>query len=172
MIESLVNQVLRGNNRFLMGNLHRGGGNQFGFGEHRVFNAAAQRVFYQQLFQFQVVLRQDQVLLVGRGRTLRTHYLNGRHGSDLRLLLGIGQRLLRIGQRFLLHAHVFVGIHQIPIHIFDLVDGGDDLQAEGDVRNFTIVLGDADETQIRERAKALQKILRNSELEVRTQVRT
>ena len=91
---------------------------------------------------------------------------------DLRLLLGIGQRLLRIGQRFLLHAHVFVGIHQIPIHIFDLVDGGDDLQAEGDVRNFTIVLGDADETQIRERAKALQKILSDPELEVRTQVRT
>ena len=83
------------------------------------------------------------------------------------LLLGIGQRLLCVGESFLLHSYVFVGVDQIPIHILDLIDGGDDLQAEGDVGNFTIVLGDADEAHVGKGTEALQQVLRDPELEVR-----
>ena len=88
---------------------------------------------------------------------------------DLRLAFGVFQRLLRIGERLLLHANIFVGEHQIPVHVLDLVDRGEDLQAEGDVGNFAVVLGDADEACVGQRPESLQQILGDTELEVRAQ---
>ena len=169
--ERVVDQVLNGSDGLLLRNLHGRGGNHVGFGEHWIFDAAAERVLHQQLLQLQIVLRHDQVLLVGGDRALRAHDLNGRHGADLRLTLGIVESLLRIGQGFLLHPHILVGIDQIPIHVFDLIDGGDDLQAEGNVGDFAVVLGDADEARVGKRSEALQQILRELELKVRAELR-
>ena len=92
----------------------------------------------------QVVLRDDQVLLIGGDGALRTHDLNGRRGPDLSLAFGIFQSLLRIGERFLLHANVLVGEYQIPVHVFDLVDSREHLQAEGYVGDFTVVFCNPD----------------------------
>ena len=118
----------------------------------------------------QVVLSDDQVLLVGGDGALRTHDLDGRNGADLGLALGVFESFLRVGQRFLLHANILVGVDQVPIHVFDLVDGGDDLQAEGYVGNLAIVPGDADKTRVGEEAPTLQEILGKAELESRAQL--
>ena len=77
------------------------------------------------LLQLQVVLGDDQILLAGVYGALRADDLDRRHGPDLGLTLGIIERFLGIGQRFLLYAHVFVGVDEIPVHVFDLIDGGD-----------------------------------------------
>ena len=51
---------------------------------------------------------------------LRLHHRDGRQRADLHLLLGIGERLVRQLQRALLHLHVLVGIHQVPVDVLDL----------------------------------------------------
>ena len=90
--------------------------------------------------------------------------LDRRHGPDLGLTLGIIERFLAIGQRFLRHAHVFVGVDEIPIHVLDLIDRGDDLQAKSDVGNLAVVFGDANEAHVRQKAKALKQVLSEAEL--------
>ena len=107
----------------------------------------------------------------GRDRALRADHLNRRRGADLCLALRIVKRLLRVRQSFLLHAHILEGIDKIPIHVFDLVDGGNDLQAEGDVGDLAVILGDADEARVGQKSETLQQVLRKAELEVRTQLR-
>ena len=171
MLECLIDQVLNRCYRLLLRQLHPGSRNYFRLRQQRIFNAAAERILHQQLLQLQIVLRQDQVLLIGRNRALRTHHLNRRRSAHLCLPLGIIQRLLTISQCLLLHAHVFIGIHQIPIHIFDLVDRSNNLQAEGHVGNLAVVLGDVNEAQVRSRPKSLQQVLRDLELKIRSQVR-
>src|SRR5208283_1729605 len=162
----VVDQVLNGNHSLFLWKLHRGGGDHVGLGQHWIFDAAAQRILREQLLQLQIVLRHDQVLQIGGDRALRAHHLNGRHSADLRLVFGVVERFLGVGQRFLLHANVFVGVDQIPIYVLDLVNRGDHLQAEGHIGNFPVVFGDADETRIGQGTEALQKILRYAELEV------
>ena len=166
MLQRIVDQVLNRDDGLLLGNLHRRGGDDIGLRQQRIVNAAADRILHEQLLQLQVVLRDDQVLLVGGNDALRTHHLNRRHGAHLRLSFRVFQGLLRIGERLLLHANIFVGEHQIPVHIFDLIDRGDDLQAEGNVGNLAVVLGDADEARIGQGPESLQKVLRDPQLEV------
>ena len=69
---------------------------------------------------------------------------DGSQAADLDLLLGIGQSFLGKGQRFILHARVFVGIDQIPVNVFDLIDRVDNLQTKGDISEFAIVLSDVE----------------------------
>ena len=119
----------------------------------------------------QVVLGNDQVLLSGCDRALRADRLNRRRGSDLRLSLRILKRLLRVGESLLLHAHVLEGIDKIPVHVFDLIDCRNDLQAEGDVGDLAVILRDADESRVGEKSEALQQVLRKAKLKVGTQLR-
>ena len=78
---------------------------------------------------------------------------------------------LREGQLFLLNPDVLVGVHQVPVHVFDLVDGGHDLQAEGHVGDFTIILGDPNEAIVRGESKTLQQVLRKPEIETGVELR-
>ncbi len=172
MAQSVVDQVLYGSDRLLQRQFHCRCGNDISLGEHRVLDAAAERVLHEQLLQLQVVLSHDQVLLVGGDGALRAHDLNGSYGSDLCLPFGVIQRFLGVGQGFLLHANILVGVHQIPVHVFDLVHGGDDLQTESDVGNLAIVPGDADKARVGQKAETLQQVLRETKLEIRTQLRS
>ena len=108
----------------------------------------------------------SEALLIGGYRTLRPHHLDGRQCADLHLLLRIGEGLLGKRERLFLHPYIFVGVHQVPVHVFDLVDGGDNLQAEGNVGNFAVVFGDVNEARIGRKAKPLQQMLGHSSLEV------
>src|SRR5208337_1684144 len=75
-------------------------------------------------------------------------------------------------QRLLLDSHVLIGVDQVPIQVFDLVHGGDDLQAESHVGDLAVILGDADEARVRHEAKSLQQVLGESELQTRVNQRT
>ena len=165
VLQSVIDQILNGRDRLLLRHLHGGSRDDVGLGQHRIFNAAAERVLHQQLLQLQIVLRHDEVLLTGGHCALRAHHLNGRHGADLCLALCVFERFLRVSERLLLHADVFVGIDQIPIHVLDLVDGGDDLQAKSDIGDFAIVFRDANESRVGKKAETLQQILGDSEIE-------
>src|ERR1700733_13153484 len=66
---------------------------------------------------------------------------------------------------------MFVGVDQIPVDVFDLVYGVDDLQTESHIRKFAIVFGDANETRIRRKSKPLQKRLRERHLKARVELR-
>jgi hypothetical protein len=75
---------------------------------------------------------------------------------------------LREGQSFLLHPHVFKCVDQVPVQVFNLIDGGDHLQAKGYVGNLTVVFRNADETRVRQKAEALQKLLGDAKLKIRS----
>src|SRR5579872_1452624 len=124
----------------------------------------AQCVFHQQLLKLQVVLRSNELLLVRRHGTLSADHLDGRQASDLHLLLGVGKRLRRKGQGLFLYSHVLIREDQFPIHVFDLIHGRNRLQAKSDVRDLTIVLGDAYEPCIRQKPETLQNVLSKPEL--------
>src|SRR3984957_10047668 len=63
------------------------------------------------------------------------------------------------GQRFVLHARVFVRVDQIPIDKFDLIDTIDDLQAKGNVSEFAVIFRYVNEAGIGGESKALQQML-------------
>ena len=109
-------------------------------------------------------------MIAGHG-ALRANHFDGGEGPDLDLFLGVGERLLREGEVLLLHFHVFVGVDEVPVHVFDLVDGGDGLQAERHIGNSAVVLGDLNETGVGGEAEALQQVLRKFEIETGVQLR-
>src|SRR5215471_18460728 len=117
------------------------------------------------MLRLQVVLSHYQILLAGGYRALRADDLDRGHGPDLGLTPGVIERFLAIGQRLLLHAHVFVGVDQIPVHVLDLIDRGDDLQAKSHVGNLAVVFGDANEAHVGQESKALKQVLSEAELE-------
>ena len=100
-------------------------------------------------------LSHSQRLLIRGHYALRTHNFDRRQGANLHLLFIVGERLLRQGQRFLLHLHVLVGIDQVPINILDLIHRGDYLQTKSDIGDFAVVLGNANESGGRQQAEAL-----------------
>ena len=98
-------------------------------------------------------------MLVLRDGALCADHFDGRQAADFDLLLGVGERLLGESQRFFLHANVLVGVDQIPVHGLNLVDRGNDLQAEGHVGKFAVVLGDADEASVGRESEPLEQML-------------
>ncbi len=57
MAKRVVDHVLDGRDGLLLRNLHGRSGDDVGFGEHRIFDAAAESVLHQQLLQLQVILQ-------------------------------------------------------------------------------------------------------------------
>ena len=110
-------------------------------------------------------------MLIGSHGAFGAHHFDGRQGSDFHLLLVIGERLVRQGQRVLLHFDVLVSIHQVPVHVLDLIDGGDHLQAERDVGNLAVVFRDANEPRVRQKSQSLQQGLAESGTEIGIQRR-
>src|SRR5690349_23236419 len=148
MSQSLIHKVLHGSNGFLVRNSHCVGWDNFRVGKEWIDKRSAQSVFDQQLLQFERGLRSDEVLLTSGSFTLRANYLNWGKRTDFNLFFVVGESFLRQSQRALFYLHVFVGVHQVPVNILDLVDRCDDLQLECNVGNLAIVLGDSDETGI------------------------
>ncbi len=103
-----------------------------------------------------ISLSHSQRLLIRGHYALRTHNFNRCQGANLHLLLIVGERLFRQGQRFLLHLHVLVGVDQVPVNVLDLIHRGDHLQTKGDIGDLAVVLGDANESGGRQQAEALQ----------------
>ncbi len=160
MIERIVHQFLCRDHRFLLGQFHGRSRNHFGIGQRRVDKSAADRILHQQLLQLKIGQRHGQGLLIGGDCSLRPDHFDRRQGPDFHLFLGVREGLLSESQLLLVDPDVFVGVYQVPIHVFDLVDGGRDLQAERDIGNFTVVLGDLDEASVRGESETLQQVLR------------
>ena len=170
MTERIVHQVLGRDNRLLRRQFHGRGRNDFGIGQHRVDERAAERVLHQQLLQLKIGQRQGQGLLIGGDCALCPDHFDRREGPDFHLLLIVGERLLGESQLLLLNPDVLVGVHQVPVHVFDLVDGGGDLQPESHIGNFTIVLGNLNVAGVRGESEALKQVLR--QLKLKAGIRT
>ena len=85
------------------------------------------------MLQLKVGLRNRKLLHIARDCALRPHHFDRRQSADFYLFLGVGECLLSECQRLLLDADVFIGVHQVPIDVFNLIDRGDYLQAKRDV---------------------------------------
>ena len=83
--------------------------------------------------------------------------------SNCNCFLGVLQSLIGKGERLLVYARLFVGAHQVPIHVFDLGDGGDDLVFEGDIGDLLVVLGDMQIAQVWTETKSREKLLLKTE---------
>src|ERR1700730_3443164 len=92
--------------------------------------------------------------------------MNRWKSSKLYLFFVVLKRPLSERQGLLLNFYIFIAVYQIPIKIFDLIDGRDDLQAESHVRDFTVVPGDLDIAPVWYEAESLQQLLRQSELKI------
>ena len=92
--------------------------------------------------------------------------------SDLDLLLVIGERFVGEGEGVLLDFHILVGVDQVPVNVFDLVDGGDHLEAERDVGELAVILRDDDEATVGKRAETLEQMLSQFGAETGVQSRT
>ena len=171
MAQRLADQVLRRLDGFVCGHFHGRSGNHFRPCENLVAQGAAERVLHEQLLELQVGSRNCQSLLVLGDGALCPDDFDRRQAADLHLFLGVGQRLLRKCQGFLLHANIFVSVNQIPIHRLNLIHRRNDLQAESHIRKFTVVLGDAEETGVGGEAKSLEQMLSELSLEARIQLR-
>src|SRR6202034_663114 len=172
MPQGVIDQVLGWNHLFLRGNVHGRGRNHIRSGQRWILKTARKRILHQQLFQLQIGLRERHQLLILSDGALSAYGFDWRQAADLDLLLRIRKRLLGKRQRLILHAGVLVGIDQIPVNVFDLIDGINDLQTERYIGEFAIVFGDADEAGIRGKPEALQKRLGDGRLEARGQSRT
>ena len=90
----------------------------------------------------------------------------------MHLLLVVGKGLLSESQLLLLNPDILVSEDQVPVHVFDLVYRGRDLQAEGHIGDLTVVLGDLDEASVWGESEALQQVLSKPEIETRVELRT
>src|SRR6185312_5928825 len=90
------------------------------------------------------------------------------HGADLHRLLIVAECFLRKGERFLLHAHIFKRVNQVPVKVLDLVHGGDYLQAKGYIGNFAIIFSNPDEASVGQKSETLQKFLGHAKLKIRS----
>ena len=100
-----------------------------------------------------------------------TDHFDGSQAADFNLLLGIGESLVGESKRFFLHARVFVGVNQIPVHRLNLIHSGNDLQAEGHVRKLAVILGDEEEAIVCRETETLQQMLRKLKFEAGVQSR-
>src|SRR6202049_3803809 len=171
MVKSFVDQILGGLNLFILRHLHGGSWNHVRLRQHGIMESPAECVLHDQLLQLKIGLGNGDSLLVRGHGALRAYCLNRRETADFDLFLGVGECLLGKSQRLFFHPQILVGIHQIPIHVFDLVYRGGDLQAESDVGQLTIVLGDANEASVPRKAKALKEMLSQAEIEVGVELR-
>jgi len=124
------------------------------------------------LLQLQIGLGDDQVLSASGGVRFRAHDFDRRQRPDLDLFPIIGERFLRQRQRTLLHLHVLVGIHQVPINVLNLDHGRNHLLAKSDVGNLPVILGDLNATRVHCPTQALQQMLGNRHAEVAAQLGT
>src|SRR5581483_1252305 len=172
MTKSLVDQILGRYDRFLTRQLHGGSRHDLSVSKFGVDQRPAKRVFHQQLLQFEIRPSNRDSLLVCGNRTLGPDDFNRRESANLYLFLGVGQCLLRESERLLRDSTVFVREYQVPVHVFDLGDCRYSLQAKGYVRNFAVVLRNANKTGIRGKAQTLQESLCELKTEVGIQRRT
>ena len=87
MLQGLVNEIFSWSNRFLLRQGHRCGGDDFGIGELRILQGAAESILHQELLQIEVCLRLNEALLVCGDCILCAHNLDGRQAANLNLLL-------------------------------------------------------------------------------------
>ncbi len=104
-------------------------------------------------------LRHDQVLAVGRELGLSASDVERSHRSNLQLLPVVVVKLFGNGHSLLLNFYVFPGEDQFPISSDGVRDGGDRLLGESPVRDFAVVLGDADVSSVHGTPETVQQLL-------------
>ena len=135
-----------------------------GFGNRRAGHTIlAESVFEDRLLLQHLGFGNRQVLLPAGYLGFGAHDLNGREGADLHLLFVVVIEPFACGHRFLLHAHVFVESHQVPIEVHHRRDRFDDLLFEDQVGKLALVLGNVDLARVHGNTKSLQQVLRQIE---------
>ena len=98
------------------------------------------------------------------------HDLQGGNCLELELLLIVGQSLVGEAQRSLLDLLVLIGIDEIPVDIFDLGDGGDDLLLKDEVGDLGVLFGDADPALVGGEAESGEQGLGDLHRKIRIQI--
>ena len=135
-------------------------GNHGRGGESGIVQVAADRLLHDQLLIFERGLRSNQVLRIAGHAVVGVQHVERRQGADRQLLAVVRGELRRLLQRSLLGLHVFIVGDQLPVDVLDLIDGVEDLLAEGGVGDAPVVFGVDDEAAIDARPKAIEQVLR------------
>src|SRR5579862_973571 len=159
MVLGIPDEVLNRRNALGLGNTHGVGWNDGGGGENGVAEISRNGILDQKFLQLKFVLGEKQILVGGSFLTLGTHDLHGSDGTDLHLLTIVGESFFRQFQGALFHFDIFISIDQIPIDVLNLRNRSDDLAAEGDIGDFAVIVGDADEPHIGGKTEPGQEVL-------------
>ena len=166
LLKSLLHQLL--DRLFLLGNLlhgHAVGGNHRGNGKRRIIQVAGHGLLDDLLLIVEGALRGDEGLLVAVNTRIVLHHLQRGHGADLQLLAVVAGQLGALRQGALLGLHILIGLHQPPIDGLHLIDGVENLLAEGGIGDAAIVARLIDVALVDPDAGALQQVLGNRGLE-------
>ena len=127
--------------------------------EDWVVEVLRQGVLDEQLLELQRRTRDGQVLLAIGDLGLGLEDIHRGDGLELQLLAAVGEGLVGEVERTRLHLLVLVGGHEVPVHVGDLRDGGDDLQLEGLVGDLLVVACDAQIAQVGTESEAGEQLL-------------
>ncbi len=116
---------------------------------------------------FQLGPRGGQGLLIAGNLGPGIDDIERRQGTYLQLLPVVGKQLGGLLQSAFLGLFILIGAYQAPIHVFDLIDGIEQLRAKGNIGNAAIVLRDSDIASVHRPSKALQQVLRDLGVEGR-----
>ena len=106
------------------------------------------RLLHDELLVFEIGLRGDESLLVGGDRGVGVDDIERRERADLELLAVVFGELGGLRESALLGLLVLIGADQAPVDVLDLVDGVEQLLAEGGVGDAAIVFGLQDEAAL------------------------
>src|ERR1700677_371226 len=122
-------------------------------------------VLNQQLVVPQRGLGDGKVALAGGNRRLVFHDLQRRNVLQLQLFLVVDQGLIGVFQRPGLHLHVLISVDQIPIQVFGVGYGGDDLLLKGEIGGLHVSFGNVDVALVAGKAESVQQRLLKVDLE-------
>jgi len=97
-------------------------------------------------------------------------YVEGRNCLQVQFLSGGIERLVGEVQRCTLDLLIFVGANEVPVHICNLRDRANDLQLKGLVRNFLIIFGNAEITQVGSETETGEELLLKEDAVVRIEL--
>jgi len=111
-------------------------------------------------------LRTDQRLFVRGHARVGVQHVQRSQGADLQLLAVVRGQLAALVERPLLGLDVFIGVHQPPVNVLNLVDGVENLLAEGGVGDAAVVDRLVNKALVDPDAGSLKQVLGQLGLEV------
>ena len=147
------------------------GGNDGSGRERGIVKVARDGLFDDLLLVVKRVLRTDESLLIRSNRRLCIDHVQRGQRTNLQLLFVVFQQLAALFNGVLLGLHILVGLDQPPVNVLDLINGVENLLAEGGVRDAAVIHSLVNKSLVHPYARTLQQMLSNCCFEGRLQIR-